>query len=360
MRSIATLAILFFAKLLVAQNLIINPGAETLPLVGNGWTVVNGLWTGSNNSPAFGEKAPRSGTYHFYAGDNSNYNSELYQDVDLSSYATDIDASNLKVTFSGYVANYGFNNDQAQMIVEYRDASNNVLFTISLPTTPYTGTPWSQYSDLNRVPPVGTRKVRVRLLSIYRSGSASDGYFDDLSLTVASVAPVKLVFFNAQVFNSQVLCTWQTANESNNKHFCIEKSVDALHWDSIGSVGGSINSTLATFYEFLDPSPLERLQYYRLKQVDRDGSFTYYPFRAVRPESNTTFTVYTNIDDQIVVEGTLIQKLDIYNIQGQLYMQLVAEELEEQLTVKDDLPSGSYIFKITTDAEIYTLRYIAP
>lgn len=357
MRSIAILAMLFFAKLLVAQNLIVNPGAEDPSLTG--WTIKNGLWSGSNTS--FGEKVPRSGNFHFYAGDNNPYDSELYQDVDLSAYASNIDAGTATVSFTGYITNYAFNNDRVQMIIEYRNVSDNILLSLSLPNTPYTGSTWSPYSDLNRVPPTGTSKVRVRLISIYRSGSASDGYFDDLSLTITIPTPVTLVFFHTQNQGNQALCTWQTANESNNIFFVVEKSTDGLQWTGIGQVAGNTNTTTATSYEFLDPNPLERLQYYRLKQVDLDGKFTYSQTRFIHQENDAQlFNIYANTEDHIVIAGAYIRLLDVYKIDGQVYSQYIIHESEERSTVIEQLPSGSYIFKITTEAEVYSFKYIVP
>ncbi|MFT3702607.1 MAG: T9SS type A sorting domain-containing protein [Agriterribacter sp.] len=68
---------------------------------------------------------------------------------------------------------------------------------------------------------------------------------------------------------------WTTATEQNNRGFDIERSADGRHFNNIGFVEGKGNSTVEQAYNFTDKFPLSGKNYYRLKQTDLDGRFTY-------------------------------------------------------------------------------------
>ncbi|HTF81123.1 MAG TPA: hypothetical protein VL947_05345, partial [Cytophagales bacterium] len=87
MRSIAILATLFFGLNLLAQNLIVNPGAEETTL--SGWTKMSPNWVSGDQI-----QGHNGSSRHFFADDVTFFNprAEIYQDVDVSAYAADIDA----------------------------------------------------------------------------------------------------------------------------------------------------------------------------------------------------------------------------------------------------------------------------
>lgn len=87
--------------------------------------------------------------------------------------------------------------------------------------------------------------------------------------------PVTLLYFKAQLQQRQVLLTWATATEENNAYFALERSTDGKQFTEIGRMAGAGNSNVQLNYRFLDAkAPVGRV-YYRLKQVDHDGTATY-------------------------------------------------------------------------------------
>ena len=87
--------------------------------------------------------------------------------------------------------------------------------------------------------------------------------------------PVELISFKATQTNKSNLLTWQTASEKNNNRFEVERSATGQEdWVKVGTVKGNGNSQIIQNYSFSDETPLS-LGYYRLKQVDNDGSFEY-------------------------------------------------------------------------------------
>ena len=88
------------------------------------------------------------------------------------------------------------------------------------------------------------------------------------------ILPVKLLSFTVQKQNNTTLLNWQTANEINNDHFSIERSADSKLFTSIGNKPAT-NNALRSNYSFVDNAHLNGMNYYRLKQVDKDGKFSY-------------------------------------------------------------------------------------
>ena len=105
------------------------------------------------------------------------------------------------------------------------------------------------------------------------SGGTADGF---ASATTSVVAlPVTFIGFTAQPRGSEVLLQWQTAMESNNDHFEVQRSANAVAFVFLTDVAGRGNSTVRQDYATVDPSPYPGLNYYRLKQVDQDGNSQY-------------------------------------------------------------------------------------
>src|SRR5690606_26093002 len=85
--------------------------------------------------------------------------------------------------------------------------------------------------------------------------------------------PVELISFTGKFVANGTLLEWATATEKDNNYFEIERSQDGKEFKAIGRVGGNNNSTSINRYNFTDKDQLPGLVYYRLKQVDNDGTF---------------------------------------------------------------------------------------
>jgi hypothetical protein len=97
-----------------------------------------------------------------------------------------------------------------------------------------------------------------------------------------STLPVKLMYFNAKLENQNVKFDWATSAELNNEYFTIEKSNDGEHFESLLKQPGAGNSTSNLYYRAEDNSPYNGFSYYRLKQTDYDGHFTYSNIETIR------------------------------------------------------------------------------
>ena len=99
-----------------------------------------------------------------------------------------------------------------------------------------------------------------------------------LSNSVAGgILPVNFISFTGRLADNKALLNWSTATEINNKGFEVEKSRDGQLFTGIGFVPGTSNSSGVNTYQYTDTKIVSGATYYRLKQTNLDGSFTYSP-----------------------------------------------------------------------------------
>lgn len=91
----------------------------------------------------------------------------------------------------------------------------------------------------------------------------------------ATPLPIKLIDFTAKVSEESVLLEWITASENNNDFFTVERSFDVLDFQPVAIIKGAGSSSSNTYYSAKDNIKRNGIIYYRLKQTDIDGNFTY-------------------------------------------------------------------------------------
>lgn len=106
------------------------------------------------------------------------------------------------------------------------------------------------------------------------SASYGNGRFQLVLSPVASL-PVSLLSFTARRSEENVVLEWKTASEKNNDHFTVERAADNHSFEPIGQLNGAGNSVVVRSYSLTDTHAPAGNLYYRLKQVDKDGSTSY-------------------------------------------------------------------------------------
>lgn len=96
-----------------------------------------------------------------------------------------------------------------------------------------------------------------------------------------SVLPVTLISFDAQKHENAVKLSWKTSSETNSDFFEIQRSRNGKEWQPLGRVTSAGESKGQVSYDFTDGNPVEGNNYYRLKMVDRDGTFAFSQVRKV-------------------------------------------------------------------------------
>ena len=110
------------------------------------------------------------------------------------------------------------------------------------------------------------------------AGSGNIQRFQQGAQTVTTgPLPVQLTSFNGQAASLGNQLTWATASEVNSASFVVERSADGASFGSVGSVAAAGTSTTARSYQYLDAAAPAGASYYRLRQVDQDGTVAYSP-----------------------------------------------------------------------------------
>jgi hypothetical protein len=106
--------------------------------------------------------------------------------------------------------------------------------------------------------------------------------------------PVELTSFTGKVADGKVILNWRTATETNNRGFEIERSLDNKSFEKIGFVPGYGTSTKSHTYSYSSDLNSSDKEYYRLRQVDFDGTFEYSNIVEVLSPLPSAYTISQN------------------------------------------------------------------
>jgi hypothetical protein len=183
---------------------------------------------------------------------------------------------------------------------------------------------------------------------------ASAGAADALFRTVTAQVPlpVTLVNFEAQAAGSNVLLNWKTAQELNNHHFELERSIDGQVFEKIATLAGQGTVSHASTYAYTDANAAAlgvSTLYYRLRQVDTEGTASMSPVRSVRL-ARGGIVLYPNptteqatLDLSSLTAGTY--SVQIVDVTGRLLQQLTLQPGQPALDVRA-LAAGTYFVKV--------------
>jgi hypothetical protein len=202
---------------------------------------------------------------------------------------------------------------------------------------------------------------------------------------IPNFIPVELISFTANVNENSIILNWQTATETNNRGFEIERASSSTTpgnqgWELIGFVNGNGTTTEPKSYSFVDESLNPGVYRYRLKQIDFDGSFKYSDIIEVEVSSPTEFSLEQNypnpfnpttkikftipVSDSRFLGGTRggLVTLKVYDVLGNEITTLVNEEKPvgsyEVEWDASKLPSGVYFYTLSTGNFLSTKKMI--
>ncbi len=179
--------------------------------------------------------------------------------------------------------------------------------------------------------------------------------------TGAVVMPVSLIAFTAEMMNETVVLNWTTVVETNNKKFIIERSQNLSNWVAIGEVAGNGNTTALVNYSFTDNAPLNGLTYYRLKQVDNNGTYSNSNVVVIEQTKGQLVNIGPNpFDEALTITTNIKGSLDIsiHDVLGRLLYQAKQKVEDGKLLLHPELASGAYVITIQTDAFVEQQRII--
>jgi hypothetical protein len=190
----------------------------------------------------------------------------------------------------------------------------------------------------------------------------------DNEICLIAPLPIELLAFNGKKKGANIELEWVTASELNNDYFIIEKSLDGIEFEQVGTiVDGAGTSNNQRYYQLTDSEPYPGMNYYRLKQVDFDGSFAYSEIKAVN-FNNALEGVYTypnpskggftlTLETMFDTKGSMVL-IDAHGQQIENF-QLKLERGTNQIRIDRDLPSGIYFLNILTQEGLqYSVKQI--
>lgn len=180
--------------------------------------------------------------------------------------------------------------------------------------------------------------------------------------------PVQWLSFTGESIGNDVQLKWQTASETNNDHFEMERSVGGNEWKFIASKKGNGNKASVSNYEYIDESAFEQLKtktiYYRLKQVDFDGRHKYSSMISVNGISaeETNLSVIPNPSEgafTILINNVIQGAYTVYisNMLGEIVFKGEIKNNNKLVNI-EHLSPGVYFVQAFNDEEKLTQRII--
>jgi hypothetical protein len=178
----------------------------------------------------------------------------------------------------------------------------------------------------------------------------------------ASVLPLKLLSFTAQKSGNKVNLSWSTSQEINTGYFIVERSADGRNWAGIVRVSASGNNTNRHDYTTFDEAPLNRINYYRLKEVDIDNKFVYSDTRTVAFAKNNLVTVTPNpakdfINIFLTKNNSHPVTIQLLDINGRVISRQKTSEVSIKINV-ERLRWGTYFVKVIAGNNVSTQKVL--
>jgi hypothetical protein len=216
-----------------------------------------------------------------------------------------------------------------------------------------TNGPWTSMGGTSEVANNRVTKTGLADFSIWTLGN------------VANPLPVALLDFTAQLQGTAVNLAWHTASEKNSARFDIERSTDGTTFGKLGAVAAQGTTSLAHAYAFRDAQlPLGATTlYYRLRQVDLDGTYTFSPVRIVNVSgagaSAGPLTLFPNpTQGAATLSGAPAQvAVQVFDAVGRVvYTTTTAADGTASLDLPASLPAGVYVVRAGTQAARLTVE----
>ncbi|MBL1278784.1 MAG: endonuclease [Fluviicola sp.] len=166
------------------------------------------------------------------------------------------------------------------------------------------------------------------------------------------VLPIELMSFEATPRRNSVHLDWVTASENNNDYFVVERSTDLKNWEEVVTEDGAGNSISTIQYSAIDYSPIPGQSFYRLKQVDFDGVYSYSDLRSVHFDNEGTLEFFPNpVNDVLTIRGSIesIGEVKIFDLVGRnLTSQVMIDYLDDEVIVRMSGLSAD-VYLVVTD-----------
>jgi hypothetical protein len=277
-------------------------------------------------------------------------------------------------TLSGtYEVRYYFNTQERQDVIDAASA-----FMAANPSCAYTykynpgnsGWFWFKNNNVPYSAPSYDDNPNFALMSSTTPGTTTNGLnYTQISgvtsfsggtggivLLPGGFLPVQWLYFNVENQGNANRVLWATASEENTQSFEVERSLDGVSFEKIGTKAAAGNSSLTNYYDFTDNNPVNGLNYYRIRLLNTDGTDEFTEIKVVENKfASTDFAVYPNPSSDIIYFNSTADKaedikVEILDILGRV----VKTEMHKSVVGKNNvglgisnLQAGSYSLRVT-------------
>ncbi|MCB9361676.1 MAG: hypothetical protein H6587_09250 [Flavobacteriales bacterium] len=199
--------------------------------------------------------------------------------------------------------------------------------------------------------------------------TADDGRQEGpLTYGSSGVLPIKLLSFEANANSDKIDLRWITSVEVNNDFFTIERSLDGKVWESVSYIDGAGNSNQIMEYFDSDFNPKKGISYYRLKQTDFNGNYSFsniIPVKFIDNSENSGISLFPNIVNR--GENVKVRFEDVFeekilmvlrDIKGQEFYSKVIVNVEDGILVafpiNSSIPPGIYLVTASSENQVYS------
>jgi serine protease AprX len=186
------------------------------------------------------------------------------------------------------------------------------------------------------------------------------GIINALAAINSMIVPVELTSFSAEYLNDKIFLTWITATETNNQGFEIQRRDDSSAYETIAFISGTGTTTNRVTYSYVDDNLFSGRYYYRLKQIDFDGTFKFSDEVLVELPIISDFKLFQNYPNpfnpstKIKFYSPVSEKIKIglYDLLGREVKILLDKDVNQgsyELELDgSDLASGMYFVKLAS------------
>jgi GEVED domain/Secretion system C-terminal sorting domain len=253
--------------------------------------------------------------------------------------------------------NYSFADSKVGVWIDF---NRDGILSSSEKVGTFSGTgPWTTAIAVPATATLGSTRMRVRLqYSPSVTSESCDGLgwsggeTEDYTINISAVVPITLTDFKGENTENGNSLRWQTVTEIQSSHFEIERSWDGQKFESIGRMAAQGKTD---FYAFLDKNSTAQLTYYRLKMVNKDGSFDYSKIISLlERNAKSAYSLFPNptkgsltLQISAYTEGSI--QVSFLNVMGQKVLEISQKTVEGLNKINLDLsalPNGVYVGEI--------------
>jgi Secretion system C-terminal sorting domain/Reelin subrepeat B len=278
--------------------------------------------------------------------------------------------SNMTLNFAYMERGEGSNDN---CVLEYSiNGGSTWIQLVDLAKTPLTCNPqgiWTPYSILLPASCENITNLRIGFRWYNNDdGAGSDPSFAVDDITITTPLPIELLSFKGKIIDSYNELFWSTSSETNNDYFILEKSFNGYNFVEIAEINGAGNSNELIEYSLVDKYPIDGINYYRLKQVDYDGCFSYSKIISlnntkehnnqlkIEDVSPNPATTYINLSLNKSID---FYRIEIYDLSGKLVMTKNRKENTSNININiANLSKGVYLLKLMSSDETHTTKFI--